>query len=145
MYYHVMDICRYVVFYSNKKNYGISNLRLQKILYFIQAYFLRIKKQPCFQEQIEAWDFGPVVPTAYHFYKKFGAGEIPDYRDPQTVFLAKNDQKIINGVIDLLSKYTTTQLVSMTHRQYPWKKNYEPYANHTISIEDIERFANGRK
>lgn len=139
--YRVLDICKYVVYYSNKNNYGISNLRLQKILYFIQAYFLRIKRKPCFKEKIEAWDFGPVVPEAYRHYKYFGAGEIPDYRDPLIKFDQRQDRKIIEGVVDLLSKYTTTQLVEMTHRQYPWRKNYMPYANNEISIDDLQRFA----
>ena len=36
--YNVLDVCRHVINYSNEKDYGISNLKLQKILYFIQAY-----------------------------------------------------------------------------------------------------------
>ena len=36
---NVLDVCRYIINYSNKKDYGISNLKLQKILYFIQAFF----------------------------------------------------------------------------------------------------------
>ena len=56
MSYKVLDVCKYVIDYSNEKEYGISNLKLQKILYFIQAYFLI--KQPsrcCFDDKIEAW------------------------------------------------------------------------------------------
>lgn len=142
--YSVLDVCKYVIYYSNKKNYAISNLRLQKILYFIQAYFLRIKKKPCFKEPMEAWDFGPVVPEAYHHYKVFGASEIINYKDPCIDF-AKSDKTIIEDVINLLSKYTTTQLVAMTHSQYPWKKNYVPYASNEISISDLQRFADGKR
>ncbi len=142
--YNVLDICKYVVHYSNQKNYGISNLRLQKILYFIQAYFLRIKGKRCFREPIEAWDFGPVVPKAYHRYKYFGAGEIPDFEKPFIRFDDPVDRQIVEEVVDLLSEYTTTQLVSMTHRQSPWKDNYKPNANNEISIEDLKRFADGQ-
>ena len=38
--YNALDVSRYIINYSNDKNYGISNLKLQKILYFVQAYFL---------------------------------------------------------------------------------------------------------
>ena len=38
--YDVIDICRYMIVYCNRKNYAISNLKLQKLLYFIQAIFL---------------------------------------------------------------------------------------------------------
>ena len=65
MNYNVLDISRYIINYSNVKDYGISNLKLQKILYFVQAYFLIETGSPCFKEKIEAWDFGPVVPKAY--------------------------------------------------------------------------------
>ena len=143
--YNVLDICTYVVHYSNKKNYGVSNLRLQKILYFIQAYFLRIKKEPCFREPIEAWDFGPGVPKAYHRYKYFGSSEIPDFEEPFNDFDDPTDEKIIRGVVDLLSKYTTTQLVSMTHRQSPWAGTYKPGANNEITIKDLQRFADGKR
>lgn len=40
MSYDVLEICRHVINYSNEKDYGISNLKLQKMLYLIQAYFL---------------------------------------------------------------------------------------------------------
>lgn len=56
MAYNVLDVCRYVINYSNDKDYGISNLKLQKILYFIQAYFLISANKKCFEEKIEAWD-----------------------------------------------------------------------------------------
>lgn len=52
--YNVLDVCRYVINYSNDKDYDISNLKLQKLLYFIQAYFLINKNETCFNETIEA-------------------------------------------------------------------------------------------
>ena len=63
--YSVLDVAKYVIFYSNEKKYDISNLKLQKILYFIQAEFLVSENEPCFYEEIEAWNFGPVVPEVY--------------------------------------------------------------------------------
>ena len=46
------DISRYIINYSNKKDYGISNLKLQKILYFVQAYFLITEPYTaCFNEK----------------------------------------------------------------------------------------------
>ena len=57
--YDVQDVAEYVITYSEVKDYGISNLKLQKSLYLIQAYFLIQTEKPCFSEEIEAWDFGP--------------------------------------------------------------------------------------
>jgi len=57
--------------------HSVSNLKLQKILYFIQAEFLVVKGIPCFEEEIIAWGFGPVVLEVYHEYKVYGAAGIP--------------------------------------------------------------------
>ena len=64
--YDVLDVSRLIIEYSNKRRYGITNLRLQKILYFMQLHFLYVKERPCFEAPIEAWDVGPVVPIAYY-------------------------------------------------------------------------------
>ena len=74
--YDVQDVAEYVITYSEVKDYGISNLKLQKILYLIQAYSLIHTKKPCFSEDIEAWDFGPVIPEVYRKYKQFGSTDI---------------------------------------------------------------------
>lgn len=76
MIYSALEVARYVIKYSNDKRYGITNLKLQKILYLIQAYFL-IKGKLCFSDRIEAWNFGPVVPTVYREYKRFVGTRIP--------------------------------------------------------------------
>ena len=50
--YNVLDIAKYVIYYCTKKGYLITNLKLQKILYFIQAIFLVNTGSPCFKEEV---------------------------------------------------------------------------------------------
>lgn len=158
MSYNVLDVCRHVINYSNEHDYGISNLKLQKVLYFIQAYFLIKKKNhtPCFHEKIEAWDFGPVVPEAYHEYKQYGSGDIPMIEsyimfNEDNVWNSKRigfddtiisgeDKKLIDKVVDKFSDYTATDLVSLTHRQSPWIDAYAPYQNNEITINAIREY-----
>ena len=156
--YNVLDVCRYVINYSNEKYYGISNLKLQKILYFIQAYFLTNTKDnsPCFREKIEAWDFGPVVPEAYHEYKEYGSSDIP-ILDSYVLFdenniwnikripydkniIDNNDKKLINEVIDMFAEYTATDLGSLTHNQSPWIEAYRTHENNEISLSTIKEY-----
>lgn len=154
--YDVLDICRYIINYSNEQGYDISNLKLQKLLYFVQAFFLIISdgKKPCFGEEIEAWDFGPVVPRAYHQYKRYGNMDIPVIiryyeKDERGHLLkriynrnciSKNDRKEIRDVVDEFRDYTASDLVELTHSQDPWKDAYEPYMNNPISNEAILRY-----
>lgn len=156
MSYNVLDVCRHVINYSNDKDYGISNLKLQKVLYFIQAYFLISTNEQCFKEKIEAWDFGPVVPEAYREYKQFGSGDIPtvsfivdfdeeniweskirEYRDN---IIASADKVRIDAVVDKFSDYSATDLVSITHRQAPWKKAYQRGRNNEITVAAIKEY-----
>lgn len=160
MIYDVLDICRYTINYSNEKDYGISNLKLQKILYFIQAYFLTSEDGlPCFYDKIEAWDFGPVVPKAYHEYKQYGSGDIPLIEsyfvfDEDDLWNAKRvkynnhiiqnkDKVLIEQVVDKFSKYSATDLVTLTHMQSPWLDAYVPYQNNEITQESIREFFYG--
>lgn len=161
MSYKVLDVCRHVINYSNEKDYGISNLKLQKVLYFIQAYFLTKKEDhtPCFDEKIEAWDFGPVVPEAYHEYKQYGSGDIPTIEsfimfDEDDIWNSKrvrfedtaisdDDKSLINEVVDKFANYSATDLVSLTHRQSPWIEAYDKCQNEEITIKAIRKYFNG--
>ena len=148
MSYKVLDVCKYVIDYSNEKEYGISNLKLQKILYFIQAYFLI--KQPsrcCFDDKIEAWDFGPVVPKAYRKYKQFGSSDIPiiiDFeKSDSNDCITGDDKNLIKTVIDKFADYSATDLVGLTHNQSPWIDAYIPHMNREITPEAIKEYFNG--
>ena len=148
MSYNVLEVCRHIINYSNEQNYGISNLKLQKILYFVQAYFLLNSdgKCPCFDEKIEAWDFGPVVPEAYHEFKQYGSGNIPfvksylDYEDEHDIWsirriafedkqISQKDKMMIDAVVDEFSAFSATSLVNLTHNQDPWTNVYEQHKN----------------
>ena len=143
MSYKVLDVCKYVINYSNQKDYGISNLKLQKILYFVQAYFLISEpSRCCFEEKIEAWDFGPVVPKAYREYKQFGSSDIPDTGDNINI-ISDEDQKLIRTVIEKFADYSVTDLVSLTHNQSPWIDAYIPCMNREITPEAIREYFNG--
>ena len=162
MMYKVLDVCRHVVNYSNQNDYGISNLKLQKILYFIQAYFVMntADQSACFEERIEAWDFGPVVPVAYHAYKHYGSGDIPsvvsyyefdedsmwglktvEYEDN---VISTEHKKLIDSVVDGFKDFSATDLVTITHRQAPWKNSYVPHMNNDITIDAIREYFNGK-
>ena len=161
--YDVLDVSRYIINYSNKKEYGVSNLKLQKLLYFVQAHFLVLSNEeaPLFKEKIEAWDFGPVVPKAYNEYRQFGATSIPYIKsyfitrtgniwDSERVpyeedFIDEETRCKINDVVDSFSEKTATDLVGLTHRQKPWMDAYEKGMNNEITTESIRRYFNGKK
>jgi len=135
--YNAIDIARYVIFHENQAGRIISNLRLQKLLYFIQAQFLVAHHEPCFSDRIEAWDFGPVVPNVYHEYKIFGSSNIPASQNNNSNTICKNDCTLIDNILQQASRYSTSQLVSITHNQKPWKNAYTRIYDNEITNADI--------
>ena len=113
--YRALDVARYIIKRCHMQQKSISNLKLQKILYFVQAEFLVTTGRKCFSDAIEAWDFGPVVPEVYHHYKAY-------------------------GIIDECSKYSASALVQITHNQAPWKNNYERGWNNEIPCDEIKEY-----
>ena len=147
--YSVYDVSSYVIKYSNEKLNGISNLKLQKILYFIQAFFLvyREPKQPAFNEKIEAWDFRPVVPVIYHKYKAFGGGDIPTEQYAECN-IEEQDKKHIEYVLNGFANYSATDLVQLTQNQAPWKNvynKYDSYNSNEITKKSIYEYFNAKR
>lgn len=138
----VLDVARYIVNYSNKKEYGISNLRLQKLLYFVQACYLSLTEEesPCFGDKIEAMDFGPFIPVVYNEFKKFGNSNISpiskyytfendsiwsiEIHDFDENIIPDKDKKYIEIVVDAFSDYSTIDMMKLIHNQKPWRDAY---------------------
>ncbi len=138
--YSAIDVARYIILRCNQRGRTISNLKLQKILYFVQAEFLVSQDAPCFRENIEAWDFGPVIPDVYHRYKVYGSASIPTVRDDNYCPFGKDDKVLADEIIDECSKYAASTLVEITHRQSPWKTAYHLYSGAVISNDSIKAF-----
>lgn len=95
--YQAMDIARYVLNKCTNENHPISNLQLQKILYFLQREYLAEQGRPLFADDIQAWQFGPVVPEVYYQYCGFGSRTIGmDY----DVTLDPQDKVLIDEVVE---------------------------------------------
>lgn len=137
--YGALEIASYIIWYCRQKGYYVSNLKLQKILYFIQAEFLATRGWPCFDEEIQAWDFGPVVPEVYHQYKYFGSSNIIEDTNENPRILGR-DRSLIDEMIEECNQYSASQLVDFTHRQSPWMDAYQRYSNNIISKESIRKY-----
>ena len=139
--YNVLTVARYIINRCNENNRTISNLKLQKMLYFVQAEFLVEKGETCFSEKIQAWNFGPVVPEVYQQYKVYGAANIPSRRRlVDRTIISEADKKIIDDMVDECAKYSASELVEITHRQKPWKQAYSKGPNTVISCTKIKEY-----
>ncbi|MCD8148453.1 MAG: DUF4065 domain-containing protein [Clostridiales bacterium] len=109
--YQAIDIAKYIIDKCTKDMRPISNLQLQKILYYVQKEFLQ-HGSIAFSEEIEAWQFGPVVPNVYRQYCGFGAIPI---RMSYEVDLESDDAKIIDVVVEKKRILNPWDMVNDTH------------------------------
>ena len=77
-----------------------------------------------FDDVIEAWDYGPVVPSIYQKYKSFGRN-ILDTDNPDLLSLPTGVKDIVDGVIEDKGRYTGIALMHMTHKDIAWKKAFK--------------------
>lgn len=74
--YTATAVAKYVINRCNVRNSPITNLKLQKILYYIQGYFFKHLGEAAFDDNIESWRYGPVVPSVYYEYCSYVSNEI---------------------------------------------------------------------
>lgn len=139
--YNALDVARYIIDYEATQGRTVSNLRLQKLLYFVQCAFIGILGYACFDDNIEAWDYGPVVPKVYRAYKEYGSTVIPASSRPLNNNFSDKDSAIIATMLSATSNRTTGELVDITHRQDPWRNAYVPGLNNVISQKAIADYA----
>lgn len=120
MIYDALEVARYIIYHEEQAGRPVSNLRLQKLLYFVQAKFLVEKEKPCFDQRMEAWNFGPVVPKVYKAYRYYGSTPIPCEDESNDFSIQPSDREIIDSILDSCSRYATSTLVDITHAQDPW-------------------------
>ena len=110
---------------------AISNLQLQKILYYVQKDFLQ-RDCVAFSDNIEAWQFGPVVPVVY--YKFCGFGAMPITSTFECGGIDSLDLQAIDRVVDVKKFLNPWDLVADTHKENgAWDQIYQNgLGNHRI-------------
>lgn len=116
----------------------MSNLKLQKMLYYEQGFHLAVFHVPLFDEEIEAWMYGPVVPA---IYEKFSVNGKKGIEPPPNVLMdLKGEQaELFDEVFDTYNQFSAAKLVEMTHGEPPWK-NVDPKRGQVISKESMRAF-----
>ena len=127
--YSALDVANYVLgYYCEKTESGISNLKLQKILYFLQAEFLVGSGRPLFIDDIEACSYGPIVYSVNSRYSVYGGAIIPykliDKNKEYKTKIRNSDKKRIDAMLDTLKNYSSAALLDIIHNQNPWMKGY---------------------
>ncbi len=122
----VFDVAKYVL---ETLNQDITTMKLQKLVYYCQAWSLVWDEKPLFDEDFEAWANGPVCPELFGVHKgKFTIGVL-EFAWGDSSYLKEEQRETINSVIDYYGNKTPHWLSTQTHNEAPWKNARDGYSS----------------
>lgn len=139
------DVAEYFIYLDNRAGArGISNKKLQKLVYYAQAWSLALNDKPLFSDPFEAWIHGPAIPSLYRKFKKFGFNPV-ESQNPQFNSLNFPETDIVDEVWQVYGKYDGNYLEILTHQEDPWITTrdaieFDPSASNEISHDSMKRF-----
>jgi uncharacterized phage-associated protein len=102
----------------------ISPLKLQKILYYCQAWHLTIFDKELFSENIQAWAHGPVVPSQYKRFAQINRTDRINISELALSPVKLNNKvfELLNEVLNTYGEHSASYLEALTHQETPWIK-----------------------
>ncbi|WFQ81371.1 DUF4065 domain-containing protein [Xenorhabdus sp. SF857] len=136
------DVADYFLACCNEESGDtISNLKLQKLVYYAQGFSLALLEKPLFEEQIEAWMHGPVVPAIYRKYKKHGNQALPIPARLDLNKFSNDERELLDEVYSVFGQFSAWKLRNMTHEEALWKDNYiEGVGYQVISHNELKDY-----
>ena len=107
---------------NNGRTNNLTPMKLQKLMFFAQSWYLKSTDVPLFEGDFERWQYGPVLPEIYHEFKKFGSKNIDEFGSSMWNEFHKIDRfdyqviEFLNQIIDTYGAYTGTELSWITHQ-----------------------------
>ncbi len=126
------------------QKWELTNLKLQKLAYLAQGFFLAENNQELFSDKIEAWPYGPLIPKLYAQLRIYGRNVITrTLPDTTPIEPGSKEESVIRGVMDSFAFMPAMKLVGISHLQNSpwavvWKSGYGRYQ--TIPSRDIASY-----
>jgi len=141
MSYPVLNIANKIISCSDASlGEIISNLKLQKLLYYMQGFFIAVFDKKLFENEIEAWQYGPVVKEMYEHFKEFGSGAIRLKEDAVISNLSQEENRLFEDVMEEYGQFSAVKLMNMTHEELPWKKVFNENPQGEISYDLLKEY-----
>ncbi len=111
---NVHDVAAYIV----GKHGPMTAMKLQKLVYYSQAWHLVWEDEPLFEDEIQAWANGPVVRTLYEEHR--GQFNVTAWPQGDAEHLTEEERTTIDAVLDHYGPRSSQFLSDLTHREQPW-------------------------
>lgn len=115
----IKDVASYIISYFQERGGLITNLKLQKLLYYVQGWYLAFHDgNPAFDGEFEAWIHGPVNNEIYQQFKSKQWRPILDQQSKVT--LGDDLKDLVDKVLEVYGGDSAIDLELRTHREAPW-------------------------
>jgi uncharacterized phage-associated protein len=119
--YSALDIANWIIASVDREaGDSITHLKLQKLLYYAQAWALCLLGRPLFEEDMQAWVHGPVAETVFRAYRRYGFEALPPPNHLPA--LAPEDEAHLLSVMEAYGDFSARRLEAMTHNEDPWRQ-----------------------
>ncbi len=140
----INDVCDYIIVKVTAAGESLNFLKLQKLVYYCQAWHLAIHKQPLFDGKFQAWIHGPVSRELFDRFKEEKSLYTEmDESDTRLGFdvsgIVKSKRLFINDVLETYAGLSGTQLEEMSHSENPWieaRKGHRPTQRCEVEISE---------
>lgn len=120
--YSALSIAKYIISYGLTHDKPVTNLKLQKLLYYLWIEYYKSTRKFLFEDNICAWPLGPVVPEVYFEYCSYAGATI---NQPEKFDIEQADRCLLDSILEKYIKYTAGKLVSLSHEAgKPWEEVY---------------------
>ena len=114
-------VAEHVLWLRGRADLETTPMHVLKIVYVCHGWMLAVDDEALITEPVEAWTYGPVVPTVYHRYKRYGAQSIFEDVDDRSGELGESAQALMGVIEEAYRPYTAAQLSALTHQPgTPW-------------------------
>lgn len=137
-------VADYFIFLSNKDRRCITNLKLQKLVYYAQAWNLVFNNRRLYKDPIEAWIHGPAIYSLWQKYKRFGFREI-NIKVAKDFDFSDEVKEVLDKVWEAYGGFDAKYLEKLTHYEKPWQQAREKldrfeYSNAKITAKSMRDY-----
>lgn len=108
------DVAAYILARQGR----MTAMKLQKLVYYSQAWSVVWDERPLFPERIEAWANGPVVRELYDLHR--GSFEVAEWPRGDAAKLTAEERTTVDSVLQFYGSRSAQWLSDLTHREQPW-------------------------
>lgn len=119
--YGATDIANFLIYLMTDSCNDLTNMKLNKLLYFAQGHYLQLYSKSLFYDSIEAWPHGPVIKSVYSRYKNFSRKPIKEYDESKITRIEDSDKSFLVDLASRYGGYSAATLRNITHKpDAPW-------------------------